>query len=89
MQANECCFVIYESYFGIATKVEWNQKGGYVPDHQSTQEFQTMLAAISPDFREEAESMFKYKQGYKKYQKEAKDLLLAAGMVEVDFGQKV
>lgn len=87
MNANDCVFVIYENYFGIATKEEWNHKGGYVPDHQSTPEVVSIVKGVSPNFEESAESMWRYRGGKKTA--EGRKLLLEAGLTEVKFKELV
>jgi hypothetical protein len=85
MNPYDFVFVIYENYLGICTKDEWNKKGGYLSDSSATPEIRSMMQNISSEFDEAAESMWSYRGGLKKHQKEGKKLLIAAGMQEVQF----
>jgi hypothetical protein len=85
MNPTDFVFVIYESYFGICTKDEWNKRGGYLSSNSATPEDRLMMQNISPEFDEAAESMWSYRGGLKKHHKEARKLLLSAGMQEVEF----
>ena len=89
MKPKDCVFVIYENYFGICTKAEWNRRGGYVDDHSASPQMTAMIKNISPLFEQSAESMWSYRGRFKKYIKEGRQLLLNAGLTESNLGQRV